>query len=222
MEIETEFITELKNLFYKILNLVVIQHNNKNYELYNIKHIWKIYSEHSNLTNATMNMLIKNTTYCKQLWTVINNQYIFILNNINSIINTQEIIEQFSNHLIEISTIYTSIIKQFSINLIEISALFQPQLTFSYSPPQPINIEWYTNLYKLYNLYNKDISSYSPFNVISFFKDNWHILSPEDAIELHYTFNCILGGLSDSYIIHSLTDWEHKNIDIIPNHNLLI
>ena len=213
-ETETEFITELKNLFYKILNVVFIQYNNKNYELYNIKHIWTIYSKNSNISNATMNNLIKITTYCKQLWTDINKKYIFIFKNINSIINTQEIINQFSNHLIEISTIYTSIIIMFQ--------PIEPQLTFSYSPQPQVNIEWYTNLYKLYNLYNKDISSYSPFNIISFFKDNWHILSQEDEIELHYTFNCILGGLSDSYIIQSLTDWEDKNRDIIPNHNLLI
>jgi len=163
-----------------------------------------------------MNILIKFTTYCKKLWTDINKQYIFILKNVYSITNKQELIQQFSNHLTGITEIYTAIIGLFQ--------PIEPQSTFSYSysPPHPINIEWYTNLYKLYNLYNKDISSYSPFNIISFFKDNWHILSPEDEIELDYTFNCILGGISDSYIIQSLTDWENKNRDIIPNHNLLI
>ena len=58
---DTDFITELKNLFYKILNVVGIQHNNKNYELYNIKHIWTIYSNQSNLSFSTMKNLIKNT-----------------------------------------------------------------------------------------------------------------------------------------------------------------
>ena len=219
METETDFITEINNLFYKILKIVFIQHNNNNYELYNIKHIWTIYSKDSNLSYSTMNILIKFTTYCKKLWIDINKQYLFILKNYFSITNKQDLIQQFSNHLTDISTIHTSIIVLF----VEPQPPPQPpQSTFSYSPPPIVNIEWYTNLYKLYKLYNKDISSYSPFNIISFFKDNWHILSPEDEIELHYTFNCILGGISESYIIQSLTDWENKNRDIIPNHNLLI